>query len=499
MSSRFESGLVVGKFCPLHRGHELVIRRALAECARTFVLSWSRPELPGCEPARRARWLSVLFPAATSLVLTDEILASLDPPAEFAALPDNRDALGHIRRFTAWFCEAAWKVRPDAVFTSEPDAADYADELTRWFRRAEPTWPAVSAVLVDPERAMAPISGTALRADVHAGRAWLSPAVYRDFVQRVVLLGGESTGKSSLAEALAVELGTVHVAEYGRELWEARGGRLEPADLLRIGEEQVSREEAALAGARGWLVCDTSPLTTLFYSRHLFGRADPALEALAERRYDVTVLCAPDFPFVQDGTRQDDAFRRAQHDWYLAELDRRGIRVHLVTGSMGERLASLRAALGIGELVIRRFGPGDLAVTRGWRYPPPYDFYNDSGDEPGDAATVPDDHFALVEGGELIGFFSVGEDARVPGGTYPDGPVDIGMGMRPDLTGRGQGGRYLTAAVEFARRELGAGELRATVADVNERALRLCDRAGFRRVLRFDGSERAFWILIRAG
>lgn len=499
MRPRFASGLVVGKFCPLHRGHELVIRRALAECARAFVLSWSRPELPGCEPERRARWLSALFPDATSLALTDEILASLDPPPEFAALPANAADLGHMRRFTGWVCEAAWKVQPEAVFTSEPDAADFADELTRWFRRAAPSRPAVAAVIVDEARAMAPISGTALRADVHAGRAWLSPVVYRDFVRRVVLLGGESTGKSSLAAALAAELGTVQVAEYGRELWEERGGRLEPADLLRIGEEQVAREEAALAGSRGWLVCDTSPLTTLFYSRHLFGRADPALEALAERRYDLTVLCAPDFPFVQDGTRQDDAFRRAQHDWYVAELERRAIPFHLVTGSMAERLASLRASLGMDELVIRRFGPGDLAVTRGWRYSPPYDFYNESNDEPGDVAEVPADHFAFIEGGAMIGFFSVGEDARVPGGIYPDGPVDIGMGLRPDLTGRGRGGRYLAAAVEFARRQLGAVELRSTVAEVNARALRLCERAGFRRVLRFAGPERGFWILIKRG
>ena len=67
--------------------------------------------------------------------------------------------------------------------------------------------------------------------------------------------------------------------------------------------------------------------------------------------------------------------------------------------------------------------------------------------------------------------------------------------MRPDLTGRGDGARYLTAILAFARRALGATELRATVAEVNERAMRACERAGFRRVARFLVTDGAYWIL----
>ncbi len=120
----------------------------------------------------------------------------------------------------------------------------------------------------------------------------------------------------------------MHVAEYGRELWEERAGQLAFADLLRIAEEQVAREQEAAGRAREWLVCDTTPLTTLFYSHVMFGCADPALEALAGRPYDVVVLCQPDFPFVQDGTRQDETFRARQHRWYEAELARRRIPFH---------------------------------------------------------------------------------------------------------------------------------------------------------------------------
>ena len=92
------------------------------------------------------------------------------------------------------------------------------------------------------------------------------------------------------------------------------------------GHDPALRErvESLLAEqARRWLVCDTSPLTTLFYSQELFGSADPELVALAERHYDRVLLCKPDFEFVQDGTRRDTAFREHGHRWYQAELAKR--------------------------------------------------------------------------------------------------------------------------------------------------------------------------------
>jgi nicotinamide riboside kinase len=124
-----------------------------------------------------------------------------------------------------------------------------------------------------------------------------------------------------------------------------RRGQLAFDDLLIIAREQVAREEAALRQARRFLFCDTSPLTTLFYSREMFARADPELVAFAERHYDHIVLCAPDFPFVQDGTRQGAEFRARQHAWYLRELERRSLPYLPATGSMVERIASIRASL----------------------------------------------------------------------------------------------------------------------------------------------------------
>lgn len=331
----FSTGLVVGKFCPLHRGHELLIHTALRACERVIVLSWAKPELPGMGPERRERWLEALFPDTLRVVMTQDKLDALRPPPELATLPgDEVDVVLH-RRFSAWIAERVFQARPDAVFTSESYGAPFAAELSRWFGRR------VESVLVDPARAVVPISGTRLRRDLHAHRQFLSPEVYRDFVRRVVLYGGESTGKSTLAARLASDLGTHHVEEYGRELWEARDGQLVFEDLLHIGREQVAREESLLGRANAWLVCDTSPLTTLFYSQALFGRADPELEALAARRYDRVVLCRAEFPFVQDGTRQDAAFQARQDAWYRTELAARRIDYVEAAGTLDERAATV--------------------------------------------------------------------------------------------------------------------------------------------------------------
>lgn len=350
MSTRFRRGLVVGKFAPLHRGHELLIRRALAECDEVVLVSYSKPELAGCDSERREGWLEARFPETRRLVVTDARVAERAQAADpFAEMPANDAGEDLHRRFVAYLCERWLGAPVDAVFTSEGYGEGFAETLTACFRQSFPGSAPVRHRAFDLERREAPISATMIRADPHGCRAWLAPEVYASFVERVCILGGESSGKSSLAEALARRFDTRHVREYGRELWEARGGSLAPEDLRAIAERQVADEEAAALGAARFLFCDTSPLTTLFYALDLFGRADPLVERLAERRYDHVLLCAPDFPFVQDGTRRDPEFRVRQHEWYVQELGRRGIRWTEVSGALTERIEQAEAALLGGE------------------------------------------------------------------------------------------------------------------------------------------------------
>ena len=340
--SRHKRGLVVGKFCPLHLGHELLIRRAAQACEELLVVSYTKPEFPGLEPARREGWLRAQFPQAHVVVLDDGRLADLCAARGVPArtLPRNDDAGDEHRYFMGWLCWTVLDLPVDAVFSSEDYGPGFAQLLQQHYAMG-----AVAHVSVDQARNTVPVSGTAVRSDPHAHSAFLSPVVRASFVARVCVLGGESSGKTTLAGALAAHFDTAWVAEYGRELWESQDGILAYEDLLKIGREQLRREAAAAGQAGRWLFCDTSPLTTYFYCVEMFGKAEAQLLELAGHGYDLVVLCAPDFPFIQDGTRRDDGFRVRQHAWYRAELARRGIAHVDVTGSVGDRVSQVARAL----------------------------------------------------------------------------------------------------------------------------------------------------------
>ncbi|MCC7643973.1 MULTISPECIES: AAA family ATPase [unclassified Janthinobacterium] len=331
----YKRGLVVGKFCPLHQGHELLIHRAQDASEELLVVSYTKPEFPGCEPARRDGWLRAQFPQAHIVVLDDARLAALCAARGVPArtLPHNDDDGDAHRHFMGWLCWTVLERPVDAVFTSE----DYGPGFARVLERHYASGP-VAHVSVDQARTLVPVSGTVARQDPHAHSAFLSPIVRADFVTRVCVLGGESSGKTTLAQALAAHFETAWVAEYGRELWESQDGMLAYDDLLKIGREQLRREAQALLAARRWLFCDTSPMTTYFYCVEMFGKAEQELAQLAEHRYDLVLLCAPDFPFIQDGTRRDEDFRARQHAWYQAELARRGIAYVNVSGTVAGRV-----------------------------------------------------------------------------------------------------------------------------------------------------------------
>ncbi|WP_447765124.1 AAA family ATPase [Sphingopyxis panaciterrae] len=338
-----KTGLVVGKFCPLHKGHEALIAFAQARCDRLVILSYTKPEFADCPPERRAAWLAALYPEATRLVLDDAALAvfAMKKGAPPCTLPHNDAPAEDHRAFVAWVCQTMLGLTVQRVFTSEDYGDGFADALARDFGHP------VEHVAFDPARSGVPVSGTLLRGDRVSHRAFLSEPVRRSLVRRVALIGGESTGKTMLAAALAADLGTCWVPEYGRELWEQRSGELRYEDMLAIAHEQVAREDRARADAEGWLICDTTPLVTAFYSEALFGGIDTALEALAARRYDHLFLCAADFPFVQDGTRRDAAFRQRQNDWYRGRLDRAGVSYTVVSGSVADRRTHVHSQLGL--------------------------------------------------------------------------------------------------------------------------------------------------------
>ena len=139
-----------------------------------------------------------------------------------------------------------------------------------------------------------------------------------------------------------------------------------------------------------------------------------------------------------------------------------------------------------------------------WRYDPPYDVYNSEIGEIGEDVRYlldpKNNYYSIIdEDANLLGFCCFGRDARVPGGDYRAQALDIGMGLRPDLTGKGHGIIYVNAVLDFARRTFASNTFRVTVAEFNKRALRVWEKAFFRPIETFarDRDKMVFVVLTR--
>lgn len=166
-------------------------------------------------------------------------------------------------------------------------------------------------------------------------------------VNRVVILGAESSGKSILAEALAEHYQTVWVPECLREFVEQHQRVPRQEEQILIARTQVQREAELLKQAKQWLFCDTGPIMTAIYSRHYFGEPDAELAQLElSHQYDFCLVTAPDFPWQPDGLQRESAYVRDRvHEEVLNVLDDRQIPFLLVEGSQQARLEQVQFAL----------------------------------------------------------------------------------------------------------------------------------------------------------
>ena len=128
--------------------------------------------------------------------------------------------------------------------------------------------------------------------------------------------------------------------------------------------------------------------------------------------------------------------------------------------------------------LLRQMDGADAREISGWRYGPPYDFY-DSAADPADLAELLDPqsrrnvYFSALDAeNRLVGFFQYGKS---------DGAVDVGLGLRPELTGRGLGAGFVLAGLAFARERFSPQRFALSVATFNERAIGVYERVGFRR------------------
>ncbi len=318
-------GLTLGKYAPLHKGHQFVIETALAEMDHVVVIIYNAPETTRIPLTTRANWLRDLYP-------TVEIIEAWDGPTEVG---DTHE----IKRAQEDYILNRLKIKGVTHFYS---SEFYGDHMSR----------ALGAVnrLVDPARLRVPITATQIRENPYAYRQFLSPRLYRDLIANIVLLGAPSTGKTTLAERLAQEYGTVWMPEYGREYWEQHrvDRRLSLEQLVEIAEGHLEREEALLAQATRYLFTDTNAITTCLFSLYYHGRAAPRLVQLArqsETRYDLVLLCETDIPYDDTWDRSGEMNRETFQQQIVAGLQNRHIPYIAVRGDLETRVRDVKGTL----------------------------------------------------------------------------------------------------------------------------------------------------------
>ena len=318
------TGLVLGKFYPPHAGHRYLIETALASCDEVFValLGHSAETIP---LAVRAAALAEMCPRA--LVRS--------------GIADHRVDY-HDPAVYAWWDRAIKNLigreRVDVLFTSEPE---YGDEVARRLGARH--------VLVDADRRVVPISGTAVRANPQAYWDQLGPTMRAWYVPRVCLTGAESTGTTTMAARLAARYQTVWVPEYGREYSlpkDQAGETWDHADFVHIARTQGEQEDAAARVANRILFADTDPAATALWHERYLGSPAPDIAALgAARRYALTFLTADDFPWVDDGARFSPQTRAHMQAQFRALLATRPEPVIELTGSIAGREAQAVEAI----------------------------------------------------------------------------------------------------------------------------------------------------------
>ena len=134
---------------------------------------------------------------------------------------------------------------------------------------------------------------------------------------------------------------------------------------------------------------------------------------------------------------------------------------------------------------VQSMSRGAAQAITSWQYEKPYDFYNRKATQKTIDWLLNGSYYAVYdETGELVGYYCFGKGAQVPGGN-PAGAyaatdaIDIGLGMKPELTGTGMGLAFTQAGVEYAVKHFAPAAIRLSVTTFNKRAIKVYERAGF--------------------
>lgn len=292
-------GVVFGKFYPLHTGHIYLIQRACSQVDQLHVIM--------CHDDQRDRDLFTHSAMSQQPTVSDRLRWLLQTFKYQSNIHihsfDEQGITPYPNGWSAWSASInafmnSQGITPDVVYTNERDDAPLYQQ---WF--------GVQTQLIDPERSFMKISGTQIRQDPFRYWEYIPTEVKPFFVRTVAILGGESSGKSTLVNKLANIFNTTSAWEYGRDYVSLHLGGSEMAlqysdyDKIALGHAQYI--DFAVKYANKVAFIDTDFVTTQAFCKKYEGREHPFVQALIdEYRFDLVILLSNNTPWVEDGMRR---------------------------------------------------------------------------------------------------------------------------------------------------------------------------------------------------
>lgn len=307
---------VFGKFLPFHKGHEAMIKFALTKCdfLTVLVCCSSKENIPDIV---RKSWIQKTFEKEKQIeVRTFNYLES--------ELPNTSESSAYVSKIWANIFK---KQFPDysALITSEPYGSFVASFMN------------IQHIAFDISKKLFPVSATAVRNDLFANWEFLPDSVKPDLVIKVVIVGTESTGKTTMAKKLSAHFNCSLVLETARKII-ANSNHFSFEDLQLVAAEHAQNINKAILGSQPLVIIDTDIHTTKSYSLFTFKKElQVSVDIYKYNKANLYFYLNNDVEYLQDGTRLTEMKRNLLDISHRQVLADHNINILEITGNWEER------------------------------------------------------------------------------------------------------------------------------------------------------------------